>query len=152
VFEIVLASIILLSSFLAIYYEKIIYSVTSMIIVFLAISGLYFYLGAFYAGLFQLTAGLGTGIVFLLVARTLSPRRPDTGFPVRKISLGILTVLLFSITLLGARGPTSRFSAVVETVPLALWQVRFLDVLAQSLLVLVLTLGIGIVLAEEGGE
>ncbi len=151
-FEVLVAFVILLSALLAIYYKEIIYSIVSMTIVFLAISSLYFYLGAFYAAVFQLAAGLGTGIVFLLIGRTLIPlSRPQ---PVLKKTIaGFVALMIFLISVLvEVRQPGIKVLPVVQTVPVALWNVRVLDVLAQSLVVLTVALGVGIILAEEESE
>lgn len=151
-FEVILAFIILLSAFLAIYQDEIIHSIISMTVVFLAISALYFYLGTFYAAIFQLAAGLGTSIVFLLMGRTLSPLRPAES-SLRKTILGfIVFLILLILVLIEVAQPEVVVLPTVSTVPMALWNVRILDVFAQSLVVLAVAIGIGIVLVEEGGR
>lgn len=151
-FEVGLASIILASAFLAIYCERIIYSVISLTSAFLAISALYFYLGAYYAAVFQLVTGIGTCIVFLLVGRTLSPPRSGE-IDLKKMVLGVLVILVFSVPILVGVGQSDTIILPrVSTVPAALWNVRVLDVLAQGLVVLTIALGAGIILTEEGGE
>lgn len=151
-FEVVLASIILASAFLAIYYKQIIYSVVSLTGAFLAVSTLYFYLGAYYAAVFQLVTGIGTCIVFLLVGRTLSPPRSDET-ALKKAILGVSAILVFSVPILvGVGQPETMVLPRVSTVPRALWNARVLDVLAQGLVVLTIALGAGVILTEEGGE
>jgi len=151
-FEIVLAIIILLSALLAISYERVIYSIISMTVAFLAISALYFCLGAYYAALFQLGAGLGTGIVFLLVGRTLSPGRLAKS-TLKKTILGLAVILIFLVPVLLEIGqPEVRITAMAPNVPAALWNLRIIDIFAQSLVVLTVALGIGIMLTDEGGE
>lgn len=151
-FEMVLAFIILLSAFLAIYHKEVIYSIISMTVVFLAISALYFYLGAVYSAIFQLATGLGTSITFLIMGRTLSPIKP-TDSTLKKTILGFIAVLILLIPVLMEVGqPEIRILPMVSTVSIALWNVRILDVFAQSLVVLTMAIGIGIVLAEEGDE
>lgn len=151
-FDMIISFIILLSAFLAIYHKEVVYSIVSMTVVFLAISALYFYLGAFYSAIFQLATGLGTSIAFLLMGRTLSPLRPD-GSAFKKTILGFTAVLVLLMPLLVEIGqPEIKILPMVSTVSIALWNVRILDVFAQGLLVLTMVIGIGILLAEEGDE
>jgi len=150
-FELLLAFIILLSALFAVHLRRMIDSVISLAATFVMLSMLYFYLGAYFAAVFQLATGIGTAVVFLLMARVLSLSQSREPASIREI-LGITGLsLCLALILVEIKEPVLAALPLVSSVPLALWHLRVLDVLAQGVVMLVVSLGIGIVLTEEEG-
>jgi len=146
----ILAGALVISAFLSIYLERVTHAVISFAIMFILLSGLYFSLNAPFAAIFQLTIGIGTVIVFFLLGEMTSPkRRIKQSF--RNVVLGIIVAIVLTLPsiLVTIRSESSMIDESVSFAS-ALWNLRGLDITAQGLIILMISLGVAIAIKRGG--
>lgn len=145
----ILAVVLVVSALFAIENKRPIISVASLTAFFLALSFLYFSLGAVFAAVFQLAIGISTVAVLFLVGQMFQEKTSRPNSLNKKIAaLGaFVAVALPSVIGLGQTEAAVSSSNLPFSV--ALWDLRALDVLAQAVVLLVAAIGVAVVLSER---
>lgn len=147
--EAVLAVMLVVSAFLAVYFEEAVYAVASFGIMLILLSVLYFSLNAVFAAVFQLAIGIGT-IAVLFLAGEMLKRKTGSEMTVKRGILGLMIALLISIpSLLDFGTLYSPSESAGLTFQEALWHFRSIDIIAQGILILTVALGVAVVLKRE---
>ncbi|MDH5267434.1 MAG: NADH-quinone oxidoreductase subunit J [Candidatus Bathyarchaeota archaeon] len=152
VHEIILTVGLVTSAFFAVYLEEPVYAVVSLALMNIILSLFYFSLNAPFAAVFQLAIGIGTVAVLLLTGEMFT-RKTYTAKTIRKKLLGLVASVLLSIPSIlsvGAMTTTTRSSNF--SISTALWDLRFIDVIAQGLVVLTIALGIAMILRKKRSD
>jgi len=148
IYELIVAGI-MISACLAIYFEEAIYSLFSLTIMFILTALLYSLNGAVYAALFQLTMGAGALAVFFLLSEELTEKNKAKNTLKRALLTVAISLLLVVLTIFSpADNIIASFSCNV-LFPSALWELRNVDVVLQSLVILTVVLGASMVLYER---
>lgn len=141
---------LVVSAYLAIYFDEVIYSIASLLCMFILITALYALNNAVFAAIFQIAVSAGTLAVLFLTGEMLS-EKPVKEKPLKKFFLFALIAILLSL-------PSAFISTAIIPSNIssglffadALWNFRALDVILQGLVVMVVALGIALVLHERG--
>jgi len=148
IYELTVAGI-LISACLAIYFEEAMYSLFSLTIMFILTTLLYSLNGAIYAALFQLTMGAGALAAFFLLSDELTEKNKAKNTLERALLTIAISLLLVALTIFSpADNIIASFSCSVPF-PSALWELRNVDVVLQSLVILTVVLGASMVLYER---
>ena len=151
IYEALFAAALVISAFLALHLDETIYAIISFAAALTLLSGLYFLMNAPFAAVFQLLVAVGAVAVFL-ASEMLSPKR---GSPqkMRDKILGILIAsILAAVPILADLNVKAFSKSHSPSFASALWEYRALDVIAQSIVVLTLALGIVMVLKGRRGK
>ncbi len=139
---------LIISACLALFLDEAVYSVAALAGTFLFTALIYVLSDAVYVAIFQFAVGVGTLAILFLSGEMLSDKPTTKTSPrntVALISAGVVLSLpgiFFSIS--GSSGVTSDVSFGD-----ALWNLRGIDVILQSLVILMVAFGIAIVLYEK---
>jgi len=148
-YESILAIALVVSAFLALHFENVIYAIISFGAMFVVLSAFYFSLNAQFAAVFQLVVAVGTIAVFFLAGEMLTPKR-EAPQKLRSKILGIIVALGLSIPPIILDFETDTLMKIHRiSFPSALWGFRALDVIAQGVVILTLALGVATVLKER---
>jgi len=149
IFEAALAASLVISAFLALHLDETTYSIISFGAALTLLSAIFFYVNATFAAVFQIVVAVGAIAVFFLAGEMLTPKRKIQGR--RSIIIGLLIAFLLSLPPILSELNAEVFSRSYNLAfPSALWKFRGLDVIAQSIVILTLALGIVMVLRREG--
>ena len=125
------------------------YSLFSLTIMFILTTLLYSLNGAIYAALFQLTMGAGALAAFFLLSDELTEKNKAKNTLERALLTIAISLLLAVLTIFSpADNIIASFSCNV-LFPSALWELRNVDVVLQSLVILTVVLGASMVLYER---
>jgi len=152
IYEALFAAALVISAFLALHLDETIYAIISFAVALTLLSGLYFLMNAPFAAVFQLMVAVGAVAVFFLASEMLSPKRrlPQK---MRDKILGILIAsILAAVPILVDLNIKAFSKSHSPSFASALWEYRALDVIAQSIVVLTLALGIVMVLKGRRGK
>ena len=139
---------LLISACLAILLDEAVYSVAALAVTFLLTSALFAVSNAVFAAIFQFALGIGTVAILFLEGEGLSEKplqKNKLTAPIIAVAVGILMsvpAIFFSVSSPNTNIVSTGFAA-------ALWDLRGLDVVLQSLVILTLAMGIAIVLYER---
>ena len=144
---------LVVSAFLAVYLDEVIYAVASLGCTYVLMAVLYALNGAVYAAVFQLTIGAGTIVALFLSAEMLS-EKPTKQKTLKNIVLASSTALFLSFPAIFL---SFTYISVAESSGFGfeqtLWDLRVVDVVLQGLVILSVALGVVIVLHKrEGGS
>jgi len=151
-YEAAFAAVLVVSAFLALHVDETIYAIIFFGATLTLLSGLYFFMNAPFAAVFQIVIAVGALAVFFLAGEMLTSKK---GSP-QKMKDKIIGLLIASI--LAAIPIISDLHIEIFSKPYglsfasALWRFRALDVIAQSVIILILALGIAMVLRGKGGK
>ena len=139
---------LIISACLALFLDEMVYSVAALAGTFLFTALLYIVNGSDFAAIFQFVVGVGTLAILFLSGEMLG-NKPTKKASSKKtfalIGLGaVLSLPAIFLSVSGSTGTTSDASFGD-----ALWNLRGVDVVIQSLVVLTVALGIAIVLYER---
>jgi len=150
--EVVFAVALVISAFLALHIDETIYAIISFGAALTLLSGLYFLMNAPFAAVFQLVIAVGALAVFFLAGEMLTPKRSSPQRMRDKI-IGLLIAAVLAVPPIILDLHVEPFSKSYS-LPFAsaLWEFRALDVIAQSIVILMLALGIVMVLRGRGGK
>jgi NADH:ubiquinone oxidoreductase subunit 6 (subunit J) len=145
---------LVLSAFLAMYLDEVIYAVTSLGCTYILMAIIYALDGAIYVAVFQLTIGAGTIVILLLSGEMLS-EKPNERKPLKNIifALTVAIFLSFPSVFLSFSYATAAEASNFDFVH-ALWNLRVVDIILQGLVILSVALGVAIILhrQNEGGR
>jgi NADH:ubiquinone oxidoreductase subunit 6 (subunit J) len=139
---------LLISACLAILLDEAVYSVAALAITFLLTAALFAISNAVFAAIFQFALGIGTVAILFLEGEGLSEKplkKPTLTIPLIAVVVGVVLsvpAIFFSVS-------SSNTNIVSTSFAAALWDLRGLDVVLQSLVILTLAMGIAIVLYER---
>jgi len=151
-YEVVFAAALVISAFLALHLDETIYAIISFGAALTLLSGLYFLMDAPFAAVFQLIVTVGAVAVFFLASEMLTPKKGSSQKTRDKI-LGLLVASALAVVPIISDLHVEVFSNSHDySFAMALWEYRALDVIAQSIVVLTLALGIVMVLRGKGGK
>jgi NADH:ubiquinone oxidoreductase subunit 6 (subunit J) len=140
---------LIFSAFFAIYLKETLASVLSLTVMLALLSLLYFSLNAPFAAIFQLTLGIGTSAIFLLVGDMLT-KKSDAKTSSKQMLVCVVVSVLLSIPVVLGTEVTGSFTRTVSvTLANALWELRPIDIIAQGLVILAVALGVVFLLREE---
>lgn len=145
----IVAVVLVVSALYAVEHKRPIYSVGFLAAFFLALSFLYVALGAVFAAVFQLAIGIGTIAVLFLMGQMFerkASRRTSLRKEVR--ALGVFLVVALP-SVIGLGEVKVAVSSSNPTFPVALWDLRALDIVAQAVVLLVTAIGVAVVLSER---
>ena len=139
---------LLISACLAILLDEAVYSVAALAGTFLLTSALFAISNAVFAAIFQFALGVGTIAILFLEGEALSEK------PVKKTTLtlplfAVVVGVLMSLPAIFITVSSPNTNIVPTSFAAALWDLRGLDVVLQSLVILTLAMGIAIVLYER---
>ncbi|MCL1971293.1 MAG: NADH-quinone oxidoreductase subunit J [Candidatus Bathyarchaeota archaeon] len=136
---------LIVSACLALFQDEVHYAVGALAGTFLFISLIYALNGAIYGAVFQFAVGIGTLTVLFLSGEMLSEKTKNKTSP-KKIAALITggTVLSLPAIFIPITGTPTETSATA--LGEALWELRGMDIILQSIIVLTISLGIFIVL------
>ncbi len=146
--ELIVAGIIM-SACLAVYLEEAIYSLISLVIMFILTAILYSLSGAVYAALFQLMMGVGALTAFFLLSEELTEKSKVKYVSKRTLLTVAASLLLVIPTILFSAENIDIGVSCGVSLPSALWELRGIDVILQGLVILTVVLGASIVLYER---
>jgi len=152
IYEAVFAVALVISAFLALHLDETIYAIISFAAALTLLSGLYFLMNAPFAAVFQLIIAVGSVAVFFLASEMLAPKK---GLPqkMRDKILGLLIASVLAVLPFLVDLNIRTFSKPHDlSFASALWEYRALDVIAQSIVVLTLALGIVMILKGRRGK
>jgi NADH:ubiquinone oxidoreductase subunit 6 (subunit J) len=152
IYESVFAAALVVSAFLALHIDETVYAVISFGTALTLLSALYFFMDAPFAAIFQLLLAVGALAVFLLAGEMLTPKSRSPQRKRENLAGLLVAVALAAIPVLSdlhieVPNRSSRISFAQ-----ALWELRALDVIAQSIVILTLALGILTILKRRGGR
>ena len=148
----IFAVALVVSAFLAMHIEETIYAVISFGVTLTLLSGLYFLMNAPFAAVFQLIVAVGAIAVFFLAGEMLTPKKRSSQKMKDKI-IGLLIAAVLAVPPVILELRIEVFSRPYDLAfASALWEFRALDVIAQSIVILMLALGIVMVLRGKGGK
>jgi NADH:ubiquinone oxidoreductase subunit 6 (subunit J) len=145
---------LVVSAFLAVYLDEVIYAVASLGCTYILVAIIYALNGTVYAAVFQITIGAGTIVILFLSAEMLS-EKPAKSKPLKNIIFDSLVAMFLSFP---AVFLSLSYASAVETSNFdfehALWNLRVVDVILQGLVILSVALGVAIILHKrnEGGS
>jgi len=148
-YETIFAAALIISAFLALHLEERIYAVISFAAALTLLSGLYFLMNAPFAAVFQLIVAVGAVAVFFLASEMLSPEKKSPQKMRDKILGFLIASILAAVPILVDLNVKAFSKSYSLSFASALWEYRALDVIAQSIVVLTLALGIVMVLRER---
>ena len=151
-YEAAFAAALVISAFLALHIDETIYAIISFGAALTLLSGLYFLMNAPFAGVFQIIIAVGAVAVFFLAGEMLTPKK---GSPqkMRDKIIGLLVASILAVLPIISDLHVEAFSKSHDlSFASALWEFRALDVIAQSIVILMLALGIVMVLGGRGGK
>ena len=151
-FDVAFAVALVISAFLALHIDETIYAIISFAAALTLLSGLYFLMNSPFAAVFQLVIAVGAIAVFFLAGEMLTPKR---GSPqkMRDKIIGLLIAFILAVPPIVSDLRIEAFSKSHDlSFASALWELRALDVIAQSIVILTLALGIVMVLRGRGGK
>jgi NADH:ubiquinone oxidoreductase subunit 6 (subunit J) len=139
---------LIISACLALFLDEMVYSVAALSGTFFFTALLYIENGSIFAAIFQFVVGVGTLAILFLSGEMLG-KKPTKKASSKKtfalIGLGaVLSLPAIFLSVSGSTGTTTNASFGD-----ALWNLRGIDVVIQSLVVLTVALGIAIVLYER---
>ncbi|MDQ1280279.1 MAG: hypothetical protein QG670_1542 [Thermoproteota archaeon] len=152
--ELLLILGISIPAFLAIYFEEIIYSVVSLVVMFVTVSIFYFSLDAPLAAIFQLTLGIGTAVTLILVGDEITAGETKPNHR-NKLTLAVTFILLLTpllileLPLIDIRQLGTISEPLNFPLSEVLWNLRGIDILAQGLVVLTAIIGLAILLRKN---
>ena len=148
----IFAVALVVSAFLAMHIEETIYAVISFGVTLTLLSGLYFLMNAPFAAVFQLIVAVGAIAVFFLAGEMLTPKKRSSQKMKDKI-IGLLIAAVLAVPPVILELRIEVFSRPYDLAfASALWELRVLDVIAQSVIILMLALGIVMILGRGGGK
>jgi len=151
-YDAVFAAALVISAFLALHIDETIYAVISFGATLTLLSGLYFLMNAPFAAVFQLIVAVGALAVFFLAGEMLTPKKGSPQKMRAKI-IGLLIASILAVPPIILDLHVEPFSKSYDlSFAQALWEFRALDVIAQSVVILTLALGIVMVLRGRGGK
>jgi NADH:ubiquinone oxidoreductase subunit 6 (subunit J) len=145
---------LVVSAFLAMYLDEVIYAVASLGCTYILMAIIYALNGTVYAAVFQLTIGAGTIVILFLSAEMLS-EKPAKRKPLKNvIFVSILAVFLSFPAVFLSLSYTSAIEVSNFDFESTLWNLRVVDVILQGLVILSVALGVAIILHKrnEGGS
>ena len=152
IYEAVFAVALVISAFLALHLDETIYAIISFAAALTLLSGLYFLMNAPFAAVFQLIIAVGSVAVFFLASEMLAPKK-DLPQKMRDKILGLLIASVLAVLPFLVDLNVRAFSKPHDlSFASALWEYRALDVIAQSIVVLTLALGIVMILKGRRGK
>jgi len=150
IYDVVLAVALVFSAFFAIHIEETIYAVISFGVTLTLFSGLFFLLNAPFAAVFQLIVAVGAIAVFFLAGEMLTPKKKSSQKMKDKI-IGLLIAAVLAVPPVISDLRVEVFSRPYNPAfASALWKFRVLDVIAQSVVILILAIGIVMILKIGG--
>jgi NADH:ubiquinone oxidoreductase subunit 6 (subunit J) len=144
---------LIISACLALFLDEMVYSVAALSGTFLFTAILYIINGSVFAAIFQFVVGIGTLAILFLSGEMLGSKPTKKASPKKTLALiglgAVLSLPAIFLSVTGSTGTTSDASFGD-----ALWNLRGIDVVIQSLVVLTIAIGIAIVLYERrsGGK
>ncbi len=139
---------LIISACLALFLDEMVYSVAALAGTFLFTALLYIVNGSVFAAIFQFVVGVGTLAILFLSGEMLGnkpTKKASTKKTLALIGMGaVLSLPAVFLSVSGSTGTTSDASFGD-----ALWNLRGVDVVIQSLVVLTVAIGIAIVLYER---
>jgi len=149
-FDVLLVVGLVVSAFLAVYLDETTYAVLSLAVTNVILSVFYFGLDTPFAAVFQLTMGIGTVAVLFLTGQMLAPKTGNVQ-SLKQSLLGLVVGILLSVPAILAVGHNIPVTNPVGfPLSTALWKLRAIDIIAQGLVILTVSLGITVVLKEKG--
>jgi len=145
---------LLVSACLALFLDEAVYSVAALSGTFLFTALIYVLNGAVFVAVFQFAVGVGTLAILFLSGEMLSDKPAKKTSPKNTLAIvGGGVVLSLPAIFLSVSGSTVPVSSNVSFGD-ALWNLRGVDVVLQSLVILTVALGVAIVLYEKrnGGK
>jgi NADH:ubiquinone oxidoreductase subunit 6 (subunit J) len=145
---------LVVSAFLAVYLDEVIYAVASLGCTYILMAIVYVLNGAVYAAVFQLAIGAGTMVILFLSAEMLS-EKPAKRKPLKNTVFTSIAALFLSFP---AVFLSFSYAQAIDTSNFdfeqALWNLRGVDVILQGLVILSVALGVAIILHKrnEGGK
>jgi len=147
IFEIISIGLII-SACLALFLDEMVYSVAALAGTFFFTALLYIVNGSFFAAIFQFVVGVGTLAILFLSGEMLGNKTTKKASSKKTFALiGMGAVLSLPAIFLSVSGSTGTTS--IASFGDALWNLRGIDVVVQSLVILTVALGIAIVLYES---
>jgi NADH:ubiquinone oxidoreductase subunit 6 (subunit J) len=139
---------LIISACLALFLDEMVYSVAALAGTFLFTALLYIVNGSDFAAIFQFVVGVGTLAILFLSGEMLGNKPTKKASSKKTFALiGLGAVLSLPAIFLSVSGSTGTTSDAFFGD--ALWNLRGVDVVIQSLVVLTVALGIAIVLYER---
>jgi NADH:ubiquinone oxidoreductase subunit 6 (subunit J) len=149
-----LAMGLVVSAFLAVYLDEVIYAVASLGCTCVLMAIIYALNGTVYAAVFQLAIGAGTIVILFLSAEMLSEKPAKRKSLKNVISASLVAMFLSFPSAFLSFSYASTVEASNFDFEHALWGFRVVDIILQGLLVLSVALGVAIILHKrnEGGR
>ncbi|HIE18661.1 TPA: hypothetical protein EYP75_02945 [Candidatus Bathyarchaeota archaeon] len=152
IYEAIFAVALVVSAFLALHLDETIYAIISFAAALTLLSGLYFLMNAPFAAVFQLIVAVGAVAVFFLASEMIAPKK-GLSQKMRDKILGLLIAsFLAAIPFLVDLNVKAFSKPHNLSFASALWEYRALDIVAQSIVVLTLAIGIVMVLKGRRGK
>jgi len=152
IFEATLGAALIISAFLALHIDETVYSIIFFGATLTILSALFFYMDAPFAAIFQIVIAVGAIAIFFLAGEMLTPRKkaPKKG---RSVFIALAIASILSVLPILSELNVEVFSRSHDlSFASVLWRLRGLDVIAQSIVILTLALGIVMVLGKRGGK
>ena len=147
-----ISACIIVSACLAVYLDDVMYSLISLMIMFISTAVLYSLSGALYAAIFQLVVGAGALTAFFLLSEELT-EHAKIKYDWRRMLLTLLVSLfLAAVPILYPAENNASFFSCEEPFTSALWSLRVIDIVLQGVAILTVALGVSVILYEERRE